>query len=86
LTWTIEWTERARRDLRRLDRQMAERALTAVERLAATEQGDVTRLQGVEPPEWRLRVGDWRIRFQYDYQRHSIEVLRVLPRGRAYRD
>jgi hypothetical protein len=42
--------------LRGLGRHMAQRAVAAVERLAATEQGDVTRLQGVEPPEWRLRV------------------------------
>ena len=65
---------------------MAQRAVAAVERLAATEQGDVTRLQGVEPPEWRLRVGDWRVRFRYDYPRRTIEVLQVPPRGRAYRD
>ncbi len=65
---------------------MAQRAVAAVDRLAATERGDVTRLHGVEPPEWRLRVGDWRVRFQYDYDSHTMRVLRVLPRGRAYRD
>ena len=58
---------------------------TALDRLAETGHV-VTRLQGIEPPEWRLRVGEWRVRFRYDYQRRTIEVLRVLPRGRAYRD
>ncbi len=86
MRWTIDWTDNARRDLRRLDRQMAQRAIAAVERLAATGQGDVTRLQGVEPPEWRLRVGDWRVRFAYDFGSSAIHVLRVLPRGWAYRD
>lgn len=28
-------------------------------------------------PEWRLRVGDWRVRFQFDYAGHQIVVLRV---------
>jgi mRNA-degrading endonuclease RelE of RelBE toxin-antitoxin system len=32
-----------------------------------------------------LRVGDWRVRFQRDSS-GVIQVLRVLPRGRAYRD
>ncbi len=86
MTWTIEWTDRARRDLRRLDRQVAQRVIRAVERLAETEQGDVRRLENVRPPEWRLRVGDWRVRFAFDYATRTIQVLRVLPRGPAYRD
>jgi mRNA interferase RelE/StbE len=45
---------------------------------------DVRRLQGKE--EWRLRVGDWRVRFTRRPADKLIVVLRVLPRGRAYRD
>jgi hypothetical protein len=33
-----------------------------------------------------LRVGDWRVRFVYDFERRVIRVERVLPRGRAFRD
>lgn len=44
--------------------------------------GDVRRLSR---DEWRLRVGDWRIRFGRDEDARVIVVLRVLPRGRAYR-
>ena len=36
--------------------------------------------------EWRLRVGDWRIRFGLDADTETVVILRVLPRGRAYRD
>lgn len=46
--------------------------------------GDVTRLKGRH--EWRLRVGDWRVLFRRDAEVQTIEVLRVLPRGRAYRE
>jgi mRNA-degrading endonuclease RelE of RelBE toxin-antitoxin system len=49
---------------------------------AASEQGEVKRLQGVDPPEGRLRVGGIRAIFQQDPE--IIRVLRVLPRGRAY--
>lgn len=85
MTWKIELTGPARRDLRRLDRQVAARVVATLQRLAETQRGDVIRLTSTEP-EWRLRVGDWRVRFVYDFDRHVIRVERVLPRGRAYRD
>jgi hypothetical protein len=31
-----------------------------------------------------LRVGDWRVRLQLDFDARSIVVVRILPRGRAY--
>jgi hypothetical protein len=37
-------------------------------------------------PEWRLRVGDWRVLLLLDPPRRAIVVTRALPRGRAYRD
>jgi mRNA interferase RelE/StbE len=86
VTWTVVWTRPALHDLRRLDRQVEERVRTAVRRLAETDQGDVTRLQGEEPPQWRLRVGDWRVRFRFEPTTSTMFVQRVLPRGRAYRD
>ena len=78
----IEFTGSARRDLRRLDRAVAARILSALERFAETGEGDITRLHGTSD-ELRLRVGDWRVRFDY-IDGSTIRVLRVLPRGRAY--
>ena len=66
-----------------MDRGVAMRVIHALERFTAEGKGDVTRLQGGN--ELRLRVGDWRVRFQLDYEAQVLEVLRVLPRGRAYR-
>jgi mRNA interferase RelE/StbE len=63
---------------------VATRILDALARLVDTGQGDATRLQGTSD-EWRLRVGDWRIRFRYGYSARTLEVLRILPRGQAYR-
>jgi len=77
---------RARRDLRRLDPPVQRRIVDALDRLTADPAvGDVVRLAGVED-EWRLRVGDCRVRFTRDQGSGVIQVLRVLPRGRAYRD
>jgi mRNA interferase RelE/StbE len=81
----LVWTPQAIDDLRRLDRTTAERIVQAVERLAQTAHGDVRRLQGRER-EWRLRVGDWRVIFTRQPKDHSLRILRVRPRGSAYRD
>lgn len=84
MSWTVVLTASAQRDLRRLDRPVAVRILDALTRLADSGQGDVTRLRG-SSDGWRLRVGDWRVRFRYDFPTRTLEVLRILPRGQAYR-
>ena len=76
-------TPQARVDLRRIDRETAMRILTALDRFARTGEGDVIRLQDIEPPEFRLRVGDYRVR--YCDHGISILVLSVLHRSEAYR-
>ena len=43
-------------------------------------------MSGITPPQWRLRVGAWRVRFNRDPEARTVLILRVLPRGRAYRD
>ena len=80
---SIRYTPRARRDLRRLDRQIAERVVLAVERLSKGDpRSDVKKLSGAS--EYRLRVGEWRVRFQHNAPAKEVVVLRILPRGRAY--
>jgi mRNA interferase RelE/StbE len=83
--WRVEFTIRAARDARRLDPPVRRRVYDALERLVGEHAtGDVIRLKGSD--EWRLRVGDWRVLFRRDPAARVILVLRVLPRGRAYRD
>ncbi len=79
----IEWTEPALEDLAALDKGVARRIKQAVERFAATGAGNLKRLQGIHPPEFRLRSGDHRVRFQLDGE--TIRVLRVRNRKDAYR-
>lgn len=83
--WRVEITLRAERDLRRLDSPVRKRVLDALDRLVGDlPVGDVAKLAGSQ--EWRLRVGEWRVRFGLDRAARVVVVLRVLPRGRAYRD
>ena len=55
-----------------------------LERLAIEGAGDARRLAGIDPPEYRLRVGKWRIRFQIDHVGETLDVLHVLRRDEAY--
>ena len=57
MTREIRWDARARKDLGGLDRPVAERVASAIERLGGG-MGDVRRLKDIEPPIYRLRVGD----------------------------
>jgi mRNA-degrading endonuclease RelE of RelBE toxin-antitoxin system len=66
-----------------LDPQIRRRVESALRDLAGGDTSARTRkLAGGE--EWRLRVGDWRIRFERDAKVQTILVTRILPRGRAY--
>lgn len=79
----IRWTDRALKDVARLDRPLRHRIVVAVEAFAATERGDLKRLQGDLNNLFRLRVGDWRVIFSQE--ENGILVRRVLPRSGAYR-
>jgi mRNA-degrading endonuclease RelE of RelBE toxin-antitoxin system len=79
----ITFRDEAKRDVRLIDRENAMRILYAINRFASSGEGDVKRLQDIDPPELRLRVGDYRVRF-YDSE-EAILVLAVKHRREAYR-
>jgi mRNA interferase RelE/StbE len=85
MSYRLEWKSRALKDAEKLDRKTRERVLAALERLAETGHGDITKLADVNPPEYRLRVGAYRVRYGLDPTARVLTVLRVLPRGEAYR-
>jgi mRNA-degrading endonuclease RelE of RelBE toxin-antitoxin system len=79
----ISWTDQAKANVRTIDQPSAMRILHGLARFTQTGLGDVKRLQNIEPPEFRLRVGTYRIRF-YDHG-DTIEILAVKHRSEAYR-
>jgi mRNA interferase RelE/StbE len=79
----VRWSNRAEKDLERLDRKVRQRIVAAVDRFAQTGQGDVKRLQGMKEETFRLRVGEWRVIF-LEEETLFILILRALPRSGAY--
>ncbi|MCL2660807.1 MAG: type II toxin-antitoxin system RelE/ParE family toxin [Acidobacteriaceae bacterium] len=80
---TIIWKDQAKAQLRAIDQPTALRILHALANLAASGDGDVKQLQGIDPPEFRLRVGDYRVRFHKDAA--VIRVTAVKHRRDIYR-
>jgi mRNA interferase RelE/StbE len=74
---------RFRRDLRRLDAQVHRRVLVALDALQANPyQGQ--QLTDVQIGQWRIRVGDYRIR--YDIEGNRVLLYRVRHRRDIYRE
>jgi mRNA-degrading endonuclease RelE of RelBE toxin-antitoxin system len=80
---SIRWSQEARSDLRRIDRQTALDILHCTDRYITTRNGDVKKLK---PPQtgFRLRCGDYRLFFELRNEA-TIEVLGVRNRREAYR-
>lgn len=83
--WRDVWTSAARKERDRIPHKQRERILSAIRAFCETGQGDI---QTIKPfcGEYRLRVGEWRVRFALDAARDELVVLHVLPRGSAYKD
>ncbi len=84
MKWTLIWTRPALRDMKKLDRRLARRIREGVVNLAETGGGDVAKLKGTSPPEWRLRTGDHRVFFRFRGDAREIRILRVRRRDEAY--
>jgi len=88
LTWKVEWDDRARRELRRLDRQAQREILRYLRERIATEEDPrrfgkplLREMQGL----WRYRVGDCRVICGIEDDRVVVLVVRVGHRGQVYR-
>jgi mRNA-degrading endonuclease RelE of RelBE toxin-antitoxin system len=77
------WTEQGKAELRQIDREQAMRILLELTRYEATGQGDVRKLKGSD--EFRLRVGDYRVRFDV-LEDGRLNILHVFHRKEAYRE
>jgi mRNA interferase RelE/StbE len=84
MTYAIQLKPRPSKDLRRIPREHGSRIADALEDLADGLKGDVKRLTNFTP-EYRLRVGDYRVLFEVE-NNSRIVVYRVRHRRDAYRN
>ena len=82
MPWSIRWTDRAVRDLVRLDDPVRKRVVAKLEQAAEAPSRFFTRLVGAD--DHRLRVGDYRLLAVLDPSTETILVERVDHRSRIY--
>ena len=87
MTWTIEWDDRSRHELRRLDRQIQLGILKYFSERIATDEdprrfgkGLRHELQGL----WSYRIGDYRAICHIEDDRLVVLVLGVGHRRQVY--
>ena len=83
MKYTVELKPRAIKDLKHLQKQDAARIANAMERLESDLTGDVKKLTNFTP-EYRLRVGQYRVLFEIENE-NKVIVYRVVHRRDAYR-
>jgi mRNA interferase RelE/StbE len=89
MIWKVEFDNRARKELRKLDSQAQGRILKWLRHNLATDE-DPRRmgksLKGRMQGLWRYRVGDYRIISQIQDENILILVVRIGQRGDIYDD
>lgn len=81
MTYDIAFKSRSIKDLQSIPKSMAERILDRIEAMREDLAGDVKRLTNFTP-EYRLRVGEYRILFEVESD--TIVIYRVKHRSNAY--
>lgn len=83
MVYSLEFRLQAAKDLTVLPKDVQRRVLRKLERMRADLAGDVKRLSNFTP-EYRLRVGDYRVLFANSGER--IVVFRVGHRREIYHE
>ena len=83
MNYTVDLKPRAIKDMKSLQKQDAFRIANALELLQSDLAGDVKKLTNFTP-EYRLRVGQFRVLFEIE-DRTRIIIYRVVHRREAYR-
>ena len=85
---TINYTETARRELKKLDKPVARRILDFLDNRVAKQddlRGLGKALSGPLGTLWRYRIGDYRVICEIQHQAVTVLVLRVGHRREVYR-
>ena len=88
MNWAVEYTRTAETQLRKLDRQIAERILDYLdERIAALDDPRARgkALTGPLGELWRYRIGDFRVICEIQDRVMRILVIEVGHRGSVYK-
>ena len=85
MTYHVELTGSARRDVLALDDVVYARVRPAIEGLENDPRPPHARKLRSRRNSWRLRVGDYRVLYEVSEEQRVVTVFRVRHRREAYR-
>ena len=89
MAWTIDYTESARRQLRKLDKQTARRIVDFMDERIASQEDPRDTGKALTGPMlgayWRYRIGDYRIICDIQDDALRVLVIEVGNRREVYR-
>ncbi|MCL2787251.1 MAG: type II toxin-antitoxin system RelE/ParE family toxin [Micrococcales bacterium] len=85
MTYYVEFTTAAAKQVRKLPRLAQSRILAAVSSLSADPRPPGSRQLVGEETAWRIRVGDYRVIYDVSDGTLTVTVVRAAHRREAYR-
>jgi len=87
LAWSLEVSDEARRQLRKLDRSQADRITRVMTSIACLDDPRARgiAMTGQYSGYWRFRVGDYRVICKIEDGRMTIHVVAIGHRREVYR-
>jgi mRNA interferase RelE/StbE len=85
MPYSIQFTSRALRDLRAIDRPVQQRLRQQIDRLSENPfPANTKKLHGHEPYH-RIRVGNYRVIYEVDGEQLRVIVIKIGHRKNVYR-
>ena len=81
--YEIIFSQKAKKQLFRLEKNIQERIITAIERIRIRPEAYITKLVG--DPGYKLRVGDYRLIMDIDNNNLLILIIKVGHRKNIYK-
>jgi mRNA interferase RelE/StbE len=83
MAFEVNFSVRAARELKKLDKQIQKRIIEKLMHYASTENlSEAKKLTDSRLGEWRYRIGDYKVIF--DLSAKEIQVLKVAHRSEVY--
>ncbi len=83
--WEVLLSKQPQKIIRRLPKPMRKRIAEAIDELSKDQHPTNSKQLIGFPDLYRLRVGDWRIIYTLKNEKLIVLVIRIAPRGDAYK-
>ena len=81
----VDWKISSEHDIRKINRQFIPKILNKIESLASNPFPDQAKRLKESESSYRLRIGDYRVIYQVDFQKKAIIIYHVHHRKDAYK-